>query len=91
MVARGDYEYRRVLFWISRYEEIMDFAKIIDIVVKQPWAIFVVLSGVYGYLYYEQNQDMQLLLSEVGGLRAEQTKMNEIIQLKVELVKAGCK
>jgi len=68
----------------------MDFAKIIDIVVKQPWAIFVVLSGVYGYLYYEQNQDMQVLLSEVGGLRVEQTKMHEIIKLKVELAEERC-
>lgn len=66
------------------------FDKLVEILTNKPWAIFVVLTLVYGYGYYEQNKTLQSVNLELGGLRAEQSKMNEIIKLKVQLVKEQC-
>ena len=57
---------------------------------SKPWAIFIVLTLVYGYLYFEQNQTLQSNNLEIGGLRAEMKKMNEIIILKVQLAQKEC-
>ena len=45
--------------------------KAIDLLIKNPMSVFIILSVGFGYLYYEQNQDLQGLLTEVGGLRAD--------------------
>lgn len=63
---------------------------LVDLLTKKPWAIFIVMSLGYGYAYYEQNKVLQKLNLEVGGLRVEQIKMNEIIKLKVLLAEQGC-
>ena len=65
-------------------------SNLVSIMVEKPWAIFIILTLTFGYLYFEQNQELKELSTEVGGLRTEQIKMNEIIKLKVELVKAQC-
>lgn len=69
----------------------MDFAKILDTLVKYPMAIFIVISFALGYAYWEQSKNQLKLVGEVGGLRSEISKMNEIIRLKVELAEKGCK
>ena len=69
----------------------MSFDKILEILVKNPMSVFIVLSCVFGWLYYEQNVKLQSMLTEVGGLRAEQKKMHEIIKLKVEIAESKCK
>lgn len=66
------------------------FVKTLEIISKNPLVAFVVLSAVFGYAYWEQNKDLNELTLEVGGLRVEQAKMNEIIKLKVELATQQC-
>jgi len=63
----------------------MNYNAIIELLVKKPLSVFIILSALFGYGYYEQNQELQTMNLEIGGLRAEQTKMNEIIVLKVQV------
>jgi|TARA_R110000851_G_scaffold230898_10_gene383772 hypothetical protein len=68
----------------------MEYKDIIELLVKKPMVVFVILSALFGYGYYEQNQELQTMSVEIGGLRVEQTKMHEIIQLKIELAELSC-
>lgn len=63
----------------------------IEYLYKNPMAVFIVLSCVFGYLYFEQNNELRELATEVGGLRSEQEKMHEIIMLKTKLAETECK
>ena len=65
-------------------------ANILKLLIKNPMSIFVILTLVYGYLYYEQNQRLQQMLLEVGGLRVEAAKMHNLIKLSVDLAEAKC-
>jgi len=67
-----------------KFEALKEFTTIL---IQKPWTIFVFLTLVYGYLYWDQTDKLQGLLTEVGGLRVEQQKMNEIIKLKVQIIK----
>lgn len=68
----------------------MDSAKVIDLLIKNPMSVFIILSVAFGYLYWEKDQKHDEVLTELGGLRAEQQKMSEIIKLQVQLAKAEC-
>ena len=63
---------------------------LVEFLYKNPVAIFVLLSIVFGYLYFIQNEEINKLSLEVGGLRTEQQKMNEIIILKTRIVELSC-
>ena len=65
--------------------------KIFNALVENPMSVFIILSMAFGYLYWEQNGRLQNMLTEVGALRAEQQKMNEIIKLKVYIAEQKCK
>ena len=69
----------------------MNLEKLIDLLIKNPLSVFIILSVGFGYLYYDQNQTLQSHLEELGGLRVEQVKMNDIIKLQVQLAEARCK
>lgn len=69
----------------------MGLDKVVEMLTKNPMSVFMLLSVAFGYLYWEQNTRLQDMLTEVGMLRAEQVKMNEIIKLKVELAESKCK
>ena len=69
----------------------IDTNNVFNTLVKNPMSVFIILSAIFGYLYYEQNQRLQAMLTEVGMLRAELSKMHEIIKLKVELAESKCK
>jgi hypothetical protein len=69
---------------------------LIDLLSKKPWVIFIVTTLAFGYAMYNQNIELgeghieiNNLSLEVGGLRKEVEKMNEIIVLKVALAKAN--
>jgi len=66
------------------------FKELVDLIAHKPWVIFVVFTLGFGYAYYEQNKDLNVLSLEVGGLRSEMKHMNEIIELKVELAEKEC-
>lgn len=65
---------------------------IITAIVKNPWIacllLFLLIASAAGYGYWEQNKRYIAISQEVGMLRAELKKTNEIIKLKVELVRA---
>ncbi len=63
---------------------------LVQTIAKYPWTIFVVFTLVFGYLYFDQNKQINEMNYEMGGLRTEMTKMNEIIKLKVQLAEAEC-
>ena len=60
----------------------MKILELIKFLSEKPMAIFIVLSCLFGYGYYEQGKKMDDLLLEVGGLRATTAAMHEIIKLK---------
>ena len=62
----------------------------VEFLYKNPVAVFVLLSIVFGYLYFMQNEEINKLSLEVGGLRTEQQKMHEIIILKTKIVELTC-
>lgn len=62
----------------------------VEFLYKNPASIFVLLSIVYGYLYFDLNSEFNVLSLEVGGLRTEQLKMNEIIRLKTQIIELSC-
>lgn len=64
--------------------------KLLEILIKNPMAIYIVLTGVFGWLYYTQNAELRQMTGEVSGLRVEISKMNEIIALKVKLACEEC-
>jgi len=66
------------------------FINLVNLLIKTPWAIFIIFTLVFGYLYFEQNEELKDLSLEIGSLRAEQLKMNEIIKLKVQLAESQC-
>jgi hypothetical protein len=63
----------------------MNWNSLIELLVQRPLTIFILLAGLFGYAYFEQSKEMNNLIGEVGGLRAESLQMAEIIILKVEL------
>lgn len=67
-----------------------DLTATLEYLYKNPVAVFIILSAVFGYLYFEQNKELNKLSLEVGGLRTEQIKMNEIILLKTQLAEMSC-
>ena len=66
------------------------FKELVQLITDRPWSIFVVFTLLFGYAYWDQNQTINEMSLEVGGLRAEVGKMNEIIKLKVELAEREC-
>jgi hypothetical protein len=71
--------------------------ELVELMANRPWIIFIVLTLAFGYAYYDQNEDIDeqygqinMLSLEVGGLRKEVEKMNEIIILKVALAAKEC-
>jgi len=67
-----------------------DLKDLVEFLYKNPLAVFVLLSIVFGYLYFIQNTEINKLSLEVGGLRTEQQKMNEIILLKTKIIELSC-
>lgn len=65
-------------------------SKLVDVLSKKPWTIFIVFTLMFGIGYYNQNEELKEINFEVGGLRAEMGKMNEIIKLKVQLAEKEC-
>ena len=66
------------------------FKELVQLISDKPWVIFVVFTLVFGFGYYTQNDEINALSLEVGGLRSEMKNMNEIIRLNVELAARNC-
>jgi hypothetical protein len=69
----------------------MDIASIFGVIAKNPMTIFLLVAIAAGYAYWEQNKRYVDIVAEVGMLRAELKKTNEIIKLKVDLAEALAK
>ena len=67
-----------------------EIINLINTVIHKPWAIFVVFTFVFGYLYIMQNEEITELSSQVAAHRVELSKMNEIIRLKSEISILSC-
>lgn len=67
------------------------FTKLVELISKKPWIIFVVLTLVFGGGLWIQNEKVNDLSLEVGGLRASQVRMGEIIKDKVRIVELECR
>ncbi len=70
--------------------KLKDTKELVEFLYKNPVSVFVLLSIVFGYLYFQQNEEITRLSLEVGGLRVEQQKMNEIIFLKTKIIEMTC-
>ena len=64
--------------------------ELVELIANRTWIIFIVFPLAFGYGYYDQNEQLNTLNLEVGGLRTEMKNMNEIILLKVKLAEKEC-
>lgn len=71
-------------------DKLKNLKELLEFLYKNPISVFVLLSVVFGYLYFQQNEEINKLSLEVGGLRVEQQKMNEIIFLKTKIIEMEC-
>lgn len=68
----------------------VDLSKTLEFLYKNPFAVFIILTAVFAFLYFQQNRELNALSIELGGLRVEQQKMNEIIILKTRIIEMSC-
>jgi hypothetical protein len=58
----------------------MKLLELIKLLQEKPMTVFIVLSCLFGYGYYEQSKQINTLLLEVGGLRVQVELMHNIIK-----------
>lgn len=59
--------------------------KLIDMLRERPMTVFIILTCLFGYGYFEQSLKQEKLLLEVGGLRAQMATMQTIIELNKQI------